>query len=67
MLDPETVAVLRAVLDELGASTSPADVRVRTDIASRLLEAAGKSVDVSTGHLNAARKGASLQTPTMWR
>jgi hypothetical protein len=67
MLDPETVAVLRAVLDELNASTSPADVRVRTDIASRLLEATGKSVDVSTGHLKAARNGASLQTPTMWR
>jgi hypothetical protein len=67
MLDPETVAVLRAVLDELSAGTSPADVRVRTDITSRLLEAAYTGGDVSSDHLKAVRRDASLQTPTMWR
>jgi hypothetical protein len=67
MLDPEAAAVLRAVLDELSAGTSPAEMRIRADIASRLLEAAGKGGDVSSDHVKAVRRDASLQTPTMWR
>ena len=67
MLDPKTVAVLRAVLDELCASTSPSDVRTRTNVASRLLEAARQGgSDMSLDNLKAAGKQALLQTPTMW-
>jgi hypothetical protein len=46
--DPETTALLRAVLDELCAGVSPYDASIRTDVASRLLETArqgGSSID----------------------
>ena len=64
MLDPETAALLRAVLDELCASTSPSDVRTRTNVASRLIEAACESSDMSIDALG--DKQDLLQTPTMW-
>ena len=70
MLDPETAALLRAVLDELCASTSPSDMCTRTNVASKLLEAASQEVDASGGvpidASEAASKEHLLQTPTMW-
>jgi hypothetical protein len=67
VLDPETVALLRAILDELCASTSPSDMSIRANIASKLLEAARQGGDTSIGNLEAAGKEALLQAPTMWR
>ena len=66
MLDPETAAVLRAILDELCASLSPYDARTRTDVASRLLEVA-KHGRPSIDDLKRTGRGAMHQTPTIWR
>lgn len=66
MPDAETVALLRAVLDELCASISPFDASTRTKVASKLLEAAraGRS---SVEDLKQAGEEVLLRCPTMWR
>lgn len=38
MPDPETAAILRAILEELCASIPPFDAHTRTNVASSLLE-----------------------------
>jgi hypothetical protein len=66
MPDAETLALLRAVHDELCASLSPFDASTRTDVASKLLETArnGRS---SVDDLKQAGKEALDRCPTMWR
>lgn len=64
--DPETAALLRAVLEELCATVSPSDARVRTDVASGLLEAIKQGAP-SVDELKKVGREALRQPPTMWR
>jgi hypothetical protein len=66
MPDAETVALLRAVHDELCARLSPFDAGTRTEVASKLLETArnGRS---SVDDLKQAGKEALCRCPAMWR
>jgi hypothetical protein len=66
MPDPETAAVLRAVLDEVCASVSPFDACTRINVASRLLEVA-KQGKPSIDDLREAGRVILPKTPTMWR
>ena len=66
MPDPETVALLRAVLDELCASVSPFDLATRTNVASRPLETV-KHGSSSLDDLKRAGIEALRPPPTMWR
>jgi hypothetical protein len=66
MPDPETAALLRAVLDEICASVSPFDARTRTNVASRLLEVARQGKP-SIDDLRQAGRVVLPRTPTMWR
>jgi hypothetical protein len=66
MPDAETVAMLRAVLDELCANISQYDASTRTNVASRLLEAA-KYGAPSINDLRQAGRAVLRKTPTMWR
>lgn len=66
MHDAETVAVLRAVLDELCANLATSDTGTRTHVASKLLKTARRGPS-SIDDLKEAGKGALKQPPTMWR
>jgi hypothetical protein len=66
MPDAETIALLRAVLDELCASLSPFDASTRTNVASKLLETA-RSGRSSVDDLKQAGKDVLRRCPTMWR
>jgi hypothetical protein len=66
MLNPETTALLRSVLDEVCEQVSRYENGTRTHVASKLLEAAtrgGQTVDDLRGVGHDALKSA----PTMWR
>ena len=66
MLDPETAALLRAVLDELCENVLQLETSTRTRVASRILEAATKG-DWSIDDLKEAGREALQDAPTMWR
>jgi len=66
MPDAETIAVLRAVLDELCVSVPRCDASTRTNVASRLLETASHG-NPSLEDLKRAGKQALLQSPSTWR
>jgi hypothetical protein len=65
MLDSETTACLRRVLDEVCKGLSPHETGTRTHVASKILEAATrgeKSVEV----LRQVGQNALISVPTMW-
>ncbi|WP_247471005.1 hypothetical protein [Bradyrhizobium sp. 45] len=62
MFDTSTSALLRAVLDDVCES----DVRARTHVASRILEAATGG-EMSPESLKQVGRQSLLQAPTMWR
>jgi len=66
MPDTETAALLRTVLDELCAQLPSFDASTRTNVASRLLDAA-KQGRCSLDDLREAGKQGLHKTPTMWR
>ena len=66
MPDAETVAVLRAVLDEVCADVSPFDTVTRTHVASHLLETT-RQANSSRDELKQAAWNALRRPPTMWR
>jgi len=67
MLDPKTVAVLRAILDELCETASRPDAAKPSRITSDVLKAAlekGSTIDTAA---TAGRRTTSSRVPTMWR
>jgi hypothetical protein len=66
MLDPQTAALLRAVLDEVCEAVSQPNATRGTHVASELLRAA---LDESAliDHASEADQAASRPPPTMWR
>jgi hypothetical protein len=66
MPDPETAALLRAVLDELCAGVPPFDSTTRTNVASRLLDTV-KHGSSSLDELKRAGREVLRHPPTMWR
>nr|WP_139480501.1 hypothetical protein [Bradyrhizobium ivorense] len=66
MLDGETAAVLRAVLDEVCGDVPRSDTTRRTSVASGLLQAVrdGRS---SLDELRIAGRAALQSAPSMWR
>jgi hypothetical protein len=66
MPNPETAALLRAVLEELCVSFSPFDAGTRAHVASRPLEAV-KQGESSLNDLRNAGREALHKAPTMWR
>ncbi len=65
MFSPETIAVLRAVLNEVCESVSSYETGTRAHVAYKLLEAAGKG-QLSADDLKAAGRKALNDAPTMW-
>jgi hypothetical protein len=65
MLDAETAALLRAVLDEVCASISLSDTSTRTNVASKLLEAV-KQGTPSADDLRRVGQQVLLQPSTQW-
>jgi hypothetical protein len=66
MFDPDTIGLLRAVLDELCENVPQFETSTRTHVASKILEAAmngGRSID----DLKQAGREALKNVPTMWR
>lgn len=66
MFDPETAALLRAVLDELCENVPKLETATRTHVASKILEAATKG-EWSIDDLKEAGREALHDAPTMWR
>ena len=66
MFDPETAALLRAVLDELCENVPPLESSTRARVASKILEAAAKA-EWSIDDLKEAGREALQEAPTMWR
>jgi hypothetical protein len=66
MPDTETAALLRTVLEELCAQLPSFDASTRTNVASRLLDAA-KQGKCSLDDLREVGREALHRTPTMWR
>jgi len=66
MFDPQTAALLRAVLDELCENVPQQETSTRTRVASRILEAATKG-EWSIDKLKDAGREALHEAPTMWR
>lgn len=65
MLDAETAALLRAVLDEVCASISLSDTSTRTNVASKLLEAV-KQGTPSADDLRIVGQQVLLQPSAQW-
>lgn len=65
MLDAETTALLRAVLDEVCASISLSDTSTRTNVASKLLEAV-KQGTPSADDLRRVGQQVLLQPSAQW-
>lgn len=65
MLDAETTALLRAVLDEVCASISLSDTSTRTNVASKLLEAV-KQGTPSADDLRIVGQQVLLQPSAQW-
>jgi hypothetical protein len=66
MLDTETSALLRAVLDEVCANIPPSQIATRQRVAAKVLEAAEKN-HWSIEDLKRAGRDALNSVPTMWR
>jgi hypothetical protein len=66
MFDPETAALLRAVLNELCEKVPQLETSTRTRVASKILEAATKG-EWSIDDLKEAGREALDDAPTMWR
>ena len=66
MLDPETAALLRAVLDELCENVPRLETSTRAHVASKILEAATRR-EWTVEDLKAAGRQALQGKPTMWR
>ncbi|WP_298257134.1 hypothetical protein [Bradyrhizobium sp.] len=66
MPDAETIAVLRAVLEELCAEVALEDTATRTGVASTLLAATRRGRQ-SVDELREAGKAALRSPPSMWR
>lgn len=66
MLDAETAAMLRVVLNEVCADISPLDTATRTHVASSLLEKT-RQANSSLDDLRQAAITALRRPPTMWR
>lgn len=66
MLNAETTALLRAVLDEVCESLSRYETGARAHVASKLLEAAIRG-DTSIDGLKRVGRSALGNAPTMWR
>lgn len=65
MFSAETTALLRAVLEEVCENIPLNETGARTQVASKILEAAAQG-QLSTDALKAAGRRA-LDAPTMWR
>jgi hypothetical protein len=66
MFDPATIALLRAVLDEVFESVSRSESGTRAHVASKILEAATRG-DTSPDRLKQIGREALSDAPTMWR
>lgn len=66
MVNAETAALLRAVLDEVCENVSKYDTSARTHVASKILEAATRG-GMSVEELKRAGTSALIGAPTMWR
>ncbi|ULL01561.1 hypothetical protein [Bradyrhizobium sp. I71] len=66
MLDADTTALLRAVLDEVCENVSRYETLARTHVASKILEAA-TSGETSAANLKQVGRKALSDAPTMWR
>lgn len=66
MLDADTTALLRAVLDEVCENVSRYETLARTHVASKILEAA-TSGETSVANLKQVGRKALSDVPTMWR
>ncbi len=66
MLDADTTALLRAVLDEVCENVSRYETMARTHVASKILEAA-RSGETSVANLRQVGRKALSDAPTMWR
>jgi hypothetical protein len=64
--DSKTAAILRIVLDEVCAQVPSFDASIRTNVASKLLEAVEQG-RCSLDDLRQVGTGALPKTPTMWR
>ncbi|MGX1350435.1 hypothetical protein AB7M49_004011 [Bradyrhizobium elkanii] len=65
MLDPETTACLRRVLDEVCKRLSPHETGTRTHVASKILEAAARG-ETSVEVLRQVGQNALTSAPSMW-
>lgn len=66
MLDADTTALLRAVLDEVCENVSRYETLARTHVASKILEAA-TSGETPVANLRQVGRKALSDAPTMWR
>ncbi|MDX3969172.1 MAG: hypothetical protein QHD01_21605 [Bradyrhizobium sp.] len=66
MFDTATIALLRAVLDEVCESVSAQETGARAHVASKILEAATRG-EISPEGLKQVGRQALAQAPTMWR
>ncbi|MCK1718137.1 hypothetical protein [Bradyrhizobium sp. 141] len=66
MLDAETTALLRKILDEVCAAVSRDEPGARVHVASTLLESASKG-EISAEGLKLVAQRALVDAPTMWR
>ncbi|KRP99980.1 hypothetical protein AOQ72_12420 [Bradyrhizobium yuanmingense] len=66
MFDTATIALLRAVLDEMCESVLGRQIGARTHVASKILEAATRG-EVSRERLRPMGRDALSQAPKMWR
>ncbi|MCJ9728629.1 hypothetical protein [Bradyrhizobium sp. PRIMUS42] len=66
MFDPATIALLRAVLDEVCEEVSRFESGTRAHVASRILGAAMNG-DTSPDRLKVIGREALHKAPTMWR
>ncbi|WP_439402783.1 hypothetical protein ACNJYA_10460 [Bradyrhizobium sp. DASA03068] len=66
MFDTATIALLRAVLDEMCESILGRQIGARTHVASKILEAATRG-EVSRERLRSMGRDALSQAPKMWR
>lgn len=66
MLDADTTALLRAVLDEVCENVSCYETLARTHVASKILEAE-TSGETSVANLRQVGRKALSDAPTMWR
>ncbi|WP_370157809.1 hypothetical protein [Bradyrhizobium yuanmingense] len=64
MFDTATIALLRAVLDQVCESVLGGQIGARTHVASKILETGG---EVSRERLRQIGRDALSHAPTMWR